>query len=1049
MNPFRPTIALLLSIPFAGASAADEIEFSRAHDLIRTYCVECHNPADEKGGLDLAVLEKEADFLAEPILLEDLEWVVAEEEMPTPKAEKQPTDEERRELVAWIQQELMKIQNAMPEDPGPVVVPRLSSKEFDYVIEDLTGRDYELARFLTADTASGEGFYNVGSGQQLSVGQFESFMNVGKMLMDHARHVPGMGVWWMDGPQPPLQADEDLPEFLVEELYELVMRTILPDVVSRHAREIARKTPFSKDQTLGAYLEAAWRFRHREALGFPKADLETIAADYEPALFPSALKKVAELLARSSESQAPRKWNENNYMDWIIRRWEELPAPQSADDLTAAREPLTDMVKWLDAAGDMRNFGNRLRDFEIPPEDKPEAQQRRGYYERGEGYLPIDASKLPDRTVYLAATGRLFPGTDPLVVWGKGTVTFEDGSKRPWHEAGVEVTSPVGRPVPFGYHPSGEGEPDRIATPTPGYIEVRLPDDATSFEISGLYDPSESDTPRLLRVKPFAKAPDVEDAMAFADRTVIRKPGDKGVAAAQGMMGAVNKLAATAWPSFRPAKEDIFAHESEAVRDFVGVRAVERPEDRQNYWNNIFAIDIPTMETEMDGATADHHIRRYGKLREAIRSAADAQGRSEREALAEKRRILEDFATTAWRAAATGAEIDELMEIYRAEKQNDTPTEQALETAMRAVILSPKFLYRFTESRASEEPYPLQPRELAVRLASVLWSGLPDAELYAAADSGRLPEPKVLEAQIDRMLAHPRADRFIEEFFGRWLHFAEFDTFNGPDAEKFKEWDKGLARLMHEEATRFMRHLVREDRPLTDLFHADYTFLNQRLAEHYGIGGVKGEQMRKVRLDDPARGGILGMGAFLVKTSSPLRTSPVHRGLWLYEDVLARPVPEPPPVPLLSDDGVDEQGRGIVEQLRQHRDDPACYSCHDRFDPMGVALENFDPIGRWRTKVEGKADVESQGLFRSGETIDGIDGLRDYLGEQEDTLLEAFATKLLGYSLGRSVLPTDKNTLAAMIEAMRANDMSPRAAIHTALTSPQFLQRRDIDLASQ
>lgn len=362
---------------------------------------------------------------------------------------------------------------------------------------------------------------------------------------------------------------------------------------------------------------------------------------------------------------------------------------------------------------------------------------------------------------------------------------------------------------------------------------------------------------------------------------------------------------------------------------------------------------------------------------------------------------------------------------------------------MRAVLIAPNFLYRFTESRGSEDPYSLTGREFATRLAFVLWSSLPDDRLYRLADNGRLRQRPVLSDEIDRMLADDRAERFLQEFVGRWLGFAEFESFSGPDQEKFPAFTPKLRDAMNAEVSAFVHHLIHEERPLTELFSADYTFLNETLAKHYGIEDVEGDNLRLVEVDPQRRGGVLGMGAFLTKTSTPLRTSPVHRGLWIYEHILDLPVPEPPPVPQLSDEGVDESGKTITEQLRQHRQDPACYSCHDRFDPLGVALENFDPIGRWRTKVEGKAPVSSVGEFRSGQTIDGIDGLRAFLAEREDELLEAFCTKMLGYALGRTVLPTDRPTLEEMISAMRANNLSMRAAIHVALTSPQFLQRRD------
>ena len=1040
MKGLSLTIALSISI---ASPLAAEVTFERAHNLIQQYCVECHNPADEKGNLDLAVFESKADFLADPHVLEELEWVISQKEMPVPAAPKQPSNEERQEMVDWLVATLMEIQNAMPNDPGMVVMPRVSSKEFDYVIEDLTGREYTLSEFLTSDTASGEGFYNVGAGQNLSIGQFEGVMSVGKMLMNHARYIPGGGVWWMPGPQPVLEKDDELDEFLHGDLEHFVERTVLPGVVDHHIKQIERKTPYDDDEAFAAYLEAAWQYRYRHEFGRPGATVEQIAAAYDPPLFPSALQKTVDLLGEEQEDPKVIEVRENPIIAELIQSWMELPAP-SATQPEALQKELDEVVKMLGRQTDESRYGRWEQRSEviIPPQDGTEKREYYGHYEKGRGYLKIDPAKLEDNTVYLAATGRTYPGGfDPTAIWADGTVTMQDGSKRPWQEVAT-VRDSDGNPLPFGV--TGPG---KVAHKTPGYVAVTLPDQAKVFEVFAEYDPGESQQDRLLRVLPFSSPPDVQDTQPFYRAIAMSDRSDEGVKKARNKMGEAENIASAAFHRIRFSDDDLYANETDQVRQYVGAKPVASPEKRQNYRATIFSIPLEEMEARMEEALTESQLKHYNELRAAIRLAAANQSMTPEQALAEKRRVLTDFARLAWRQEPAPKEIDGLMGIYRQEKAKGVSTEHALETAMRTVTIAPKFLYRFSESRQSPEPYLLQGREIATRLAFVLWAGLPDQQLYELADSGQLANPEVLKQQIDRMLVDPKADRFIEEFFGRWLGFAEFDKFSGPDQEKFKAFTPELREAMYDEAQQFVKHMILEQKPVTDLFFADYTFLNGKLADHYGVDGVQGNQMQLVKMDNTARGGILGMGAFLTKTSTPLRTSPVHRGLWLYEHVLDYPVPEPPPVPLLSDEGVDEAGRTITEQLRQHRQDPACYSCHDRFDPLGVALENFDPIGRWREKVEDKAPVSSRGEFRSGVTIEGASGLRDFLGAQEDRLVEAFATKLLGYALGRSVLPTDQPTLEAMITSMRANGLTVRSALHSALTSPQFLQRRDPEVA--
>jgi len=1022
------------------ASARAEVTFQRFHELMRSYCVECHNPADEKGNLDLAVFETKADFLADLHLIEDLEWVVAEKEMPVPDAPKHPTDSEREEMVTWLHDTLMEIQNAKPNDPGRVVMPRMSSKEFNYVIEDLTGKPYDLAQYLTSDTAGGEGFYNVGASQNLSIGQFESFMAVGKMLMTRSRFVPGLGIWWMPTPEPDLSSDEQLAEFLKDE-WASWHESVHHEARERHQRELKRDTPFKGDG-LGAYLEAAWQYQHRGALGNHGATFADIANAYEPKLYASGVEKVYEILTRQGlgNGKAENMANDNLLIRELARRWSELPQP-GRGQVNGAREEVKQLIEWFDDVTNTNDWyqDSRSVDFQVEPVDRPESQQRRGYYHNGKGYLKLDLTKVPGDYFYLAGSGELYPSEKkPIVIWRDGKVQMKDGSTKPWNEVFEVIHDDNGRRIDFGDHPNRRVANDEIAIQTPGYIKLLIPDDAKILEINGEYDAGQSGK-RVLRVLPSAEKPDNYTA-AFYDRKVIgSKHANKDIRQAVGDMGEASQWDAHHRNLYDRRTVDNFYDAPENIRRYVGIEEEVNLEDHFNHWRNIFAW---TPKEIRDSATEEQ--RETGKeIWAALSAAATHDGMSESQIRLAAGRSLKAFATKAWRGEPTGQQMAGLMDIYDHEIELGQPAENALETAMRAVVIAPQFLYRFTESQQREEPYPLQGRELATRLAFVLWSGLPDEELYSVADSGKLRNPTVLKQQIDRMLVDPKAGRFLEEFVGRWLGFAEFDEFSGPDQEKFKEFTPEIREAMHKEAKMFVKHLVREQKPITDVFFADYTFLNEPLAKHYGIKGVKGDEMRLVEIDDGKRGGVLGMGAFLTKTSTPLRTSPVHRGLWIYEEVLDLPVPEPPPVPQLSDEGVDESGKTITEQLAMHREDPACYSCHDRFDPIGVALENFDPIGRWRTEVDGKAPVNPLGEFRSGEAIDGITGLREYLKTRQEQLVEAFAVKLLGYSLGRAVLPTDKPAIEEIVATMEANNYSIRSAVHAALTTPQFLNRSD------
>jgi hypothetical protein len=304
----------------------------------------------------------------------------------------------------------------------------------------------------------------------------------------------------------------------------------------------------------------------------------------------------------------------------------------------------------------------------------------------------------------------------------------------------------------------------------------------------------------------------------------------------------------------------------------------------------------------------------------------------------------------------------------------------------------------------------LNAQQLASRLSYFLWASTPDSELRKAADDGSLLKPEVLAAQTKRMLRDPKAGALAREFAGQWLKFNGFELHAGVDEKLFPQFTPELRADMLREVVEFFTHLVREDRKVSDIISGDYTFVNERLATHYGIPGIKGDAFQEVKVAQQHRGGLLGMGAILTKTSRPLRTSPVLRGDYLYQVVLGFSSPPPPPnVPELKE---ASKPSSLRESLMQHRQDAACAVCHDRIDPLGFALERFDPVGRFRAE-EG---IDDTGELKDGTKFQGLAGLRDYLAKNEGQFLTQFTRKLLGYALGRQTLPSDKKLLTQMQE---------------------------------
>jgi hypothetical protein len=368
------------------------------------------------------------------------------------------------------------------------------------------------------------------------------------------------------------------------------------------------------------------------------------------------------------------------------------------------------------------------------------------------------------------------------------------------------------------------------------------------------------------------------------------------------------------------------------------------------------------------------------------------------------RTILSNIAHRAYRRPLTDRDVQTLMEFYR-RGSRDGGFEAGIQHGLERILVSPDFLFRIEQEPsavAANGVYRLTDVELASRLSFFLWSSIPDDELLTAAERGKLKDPAVLEQQVRRMLADPRSKALVDNFAGQWLVLKNIRDVS-PDADLFPDFDENLREAFLQETALFFESQLKEDRPVAELLSADYTFVNERLARHYGIPNVYGDRFRRVALTDGRRGGLLGQGSLLTVTSYPNRTSPVLRGKWLLETILGTPPPPPPPdVPALQERGEGGKLASVRERLETHRNNPACSGCHSVMDPLGFALENFDPIGRWRTEDAG-TPVDASGALPSGAAFQGMPGLRTLLLQQRDQFVTNVTEKLLAYALGRGI----------------------------------------------
>ena len=406
--------------------------------------------------------------------------------------------------------------------------------------------------------------------------------------------------------------------------------------------------------------------------------------------------------------------------------------------------------------------------------------------------------------------------------------------------------------------------------------------------------------------------------------------------------------------------------------------------------------------------------------------------------------ILSTLARRAYRRPPSEAELDLLRAAYQ-DGRRAAGFDAGIERALRQLLVAPGFLYRIEERPRDIAPdtnYPVADPDLASRLSFFLWSSIPDDELLAVAERGQLRDPAVLDRQVRRMLADRRSEAFVANFTGQWLNLRRLPDV-APDLKRFPDFDGTLRHALRRETELFFESILREDRSVLELLTAEHTFVNERLAAHYGIPAVQGSHFRRVTLGDTSRRGLLGKGSILAATSYAHRTSPVLRGKWILENLLGTPPPPPPPdVPDLKEDNDRGEVLSMRDRMVQHRANPVCASCHAMMDPLGLALENFDAIGQWRTRSEAFTPIDASGAMLDGTTFDGVDGLREVLLGRSELFVTTLTEKLLTYALGRGLDAGDAPVVRRIVRAAAAEDYRFQALLTGIVRSLPFQMRR-------
>lgn len=458
----------------------------------------------------------------------------------------------------------------------------------------------------------------------------------------------------------------------------------------------------------------------------------------------------------------------------------------------------------------------------------------------------------------------------------------------------------------------------------------------------------------------------------------------------------------------------------------------------EGFQNNADTLFVPTLLLEKLLTAAGEAIANAPVERLHIVAPTSDRARDVKEAV---QATAAAFGLRAFRRPLNQMEVDRWVRVWDRCVKKGLAHEVAIRQMLRTMLASPHFLFRLELQQSSITPYLVTSYEMASRLSYFLWGTMPDDTLFELAKDNKLHDEAVIREQVARMLADPKARALTSTFAVQWLRLDPLREGAGPDPGRFPEYTPELRESMIGEAEAFMHGLVTDDRSILDLLDSDYTWVDGRLARLYGFGGG-GDGFTKVALPDRKRGGVTGMAAVHAVTSFPGRTSLVLRGSWVLDRLLDSPPPPPPPnVDQLPREDSAKEALTLRQRLAQHRDDPNCASCHDRIDPVGHPLEHFDPLGRWIDRDLRGEPIDPDGVLPDGTPINGPEALRKALMARQERFTEAFCTKMLGYALGRGVMPTDRPTVAALRKNLAANDHRIRVLITDICLSFPFRHR--------
>ncbi len=1017
---YRAAALFLASLTTPVIPASDlelERQFTQSvRPFLASYCLGCHSGQNPAAQFDLRKYGSMAEVVRDhphwKLLMEKL----SSNEMP-PKQMKQPSAAERQMAVDWVAAMRKNEAEKNAGDPGLVLVRRLSNAEYNYTVRDLTGVDTRPTREFPVDPSNPAGFDNSGESLSMSPALLNKYLQAAREVSSHLVLKPA----GFDFAAHPMLAESDREKYTIQRIVEFYDR---------------QPTDYAD------YFQAAWRFKHRAALGKPDETLAAIAA--ESKISAKYLPMVWDFLEQNADEAGP--------VERVRTMFRMLPTP-------AHQQP--ELVR--EGCVKMRDYVVKVRKLTARQFRSPKVKGLAGTSQ------PLMNWKLRayamnrrdfDRTA-LQVEGEP-PPEMPVMPKMTGVPTEDEVGLR---NAALAVRTRFGDPdllVPAGRRARYEAAFTRLANVFPDAFYIRergrfYPDDSEDkgrllsagfHNVMGYF---RDDTPLIELILDEKGRQELEMLWLEFD-TVADQTTRTYVQFFFNQSGEIEGRGRESG-SFRPSDKDVTSD-----KIIFGIR------DR--YLAKAEGSEAVALE-----AINEHFARVNATIRAVEKARSDAEPLHLQSLLR--------FAEKAYRRPLTNGERDELLTYYRSLRDKSALShEDAMRDMIVAVLMAPDFAYRIDSvetsvntaapapkavarknsarkasvknaapvAAAPARTNPISGYALANRLSYFLWSSMPDAELLAAAASGELSKPDVLAAQVKRMLKDNRSLALATEFAGNWLDFRRFEDHTGVDRQRFPVFTNELRQSMFEEPVRFIDDVIRNDRPVLDLLYAKHTFVNAALARHYGMENLRTKPGQWIRVDDATaygRGGLLPMAVFLTRNSPGQRTSPVKRGYWVARQVLGEAIPPPPPtVPELPEDEA-KMDQPLRVMLAKHRENASCAGCHARFDSFGLTFEGYGPVGERRTVDLAGRKVDTTAEFPGGSQGAGVEDLKTYIrGHREADFIDNLCRKTLVYALGRGLMLSDEPVIERIRTGFIAGGHRFSTLVEAIVTSPQFLNKR-------